>query len=94
MKFNNIVKSKGSVINLVTTDDHPELKPSLKITRGATVHFVNLSCCSQDQGAAVNGHRNGVISIGIQARVVFMHNHALSGAAITLGNRGIVVTVA
>ena len=70
------VYSSGTAVFLRTT--HPELKSSLNITTGATVYFVNLT--SNNYGGAVYGE-DGVISIGVKAKVVFMHNVAAYGGA-------------
>ena len=71
---------------------HPEFKPLLNITTGATVYFVNLIC--SNNGGAVYGE-NGMIHIGAKTKVVFMHNVAderggtvqLMIGTITFGNK-------
>ena len=81
--------SSGTAVFLRIT--HPELKSSLNITTGATVYFVNLT--SNNYGGAVYGE-NGVISIGVKAKVVFMHNEAIyDGGAVLLKTGTIIVGI-
>ena len=80
--INTSLNSSGTAVFLKNT--YPELKPSLNITAGATVYFVNLTCSWA--GGAVYGE-NGMIHIGAKAKVVFMHNVADRwGGAVYLTN--------
>ena len=84
------IYSSGTAVFLRIT--HPEFKPLLNITTGATVYFVNLTC--NNDGGAVYGE-NGMIHIGAKTKVVFMHNIAderggavqLMIGTITFGNK-------
>ena len=67
--------SLGTAVYLETTQS--EIKSSLKITTGATVCFVNLTCSGY--GGAVYG-QNAMMHIGAKARVVFVNNTAFCGA--------------
>ena len=81
--------SSGTAVYLETT--HPELKSSLKITTGATVYFVNLTC--NNYGGAVSGNY-ATMHIGAKARVVFMNNSAdFLGGAVSIQDGMITVGV-
>ena len=75
----------GRAVFLGTT--HSDLKSSLIITTGATVHFVNLTCSNDSictgGGGAVSGH-NAMLHIGAKARVVFTSNSAHWGGAVSM----------
>ena len=74
----SISNSSSRAVYLETTQS--EIKSSLKITRGATVCFVNLTCGGC--GGTVYG-KNAMMHIGDKARVVFMNNAAAySGGAV------------
>ena len=57
------IYSSGTAVFLRIT--HPEFKPLLNITTGATVYFVNLTC--SNMGGAVYGE-NGMIHISAKQR--------------------------
>ena len=78
--------SSGTALFLMTT--HPDLKSSLSIKKGATVHFVNLT--SNNDGGAIFTN-NGVINIDTKAAVVFMQNKATmrGGAVSVVGNKSL-----
>ena len=86
---NRHMNSSGTAVFLRTT--HSELKSSLIITAGATVYFVNLAC--NNCGGAVYGENGVILSIGVEAKVVFMQNVAYSGGAVCLKNGTIVVGI-
>ena len=80
----------GTAIFLRTI--HSELKSSLNITTGATVYFVNLTNHHSNLNGGAVYAENGVISIGVKAKVVFMHNVAShSGGAVYLKTGTIIV---
>ena len=96
-RTNSIIKSHSSTVTLIGnvnfTDSvtaifldtiHPELKSSINITASSVVFFINLQ--SKKHGGAVYGE-NGIIHIGVKARVVYMHNGATGyGGAVYLRN--------
>ena len=87
--FHSSTYSSGTAVFLRTNVYHPEFKSSLIIATGATVYFVNLT--SNNHGGAVYGE-NGVISFGVETRVVFMNNVAkFNGGAICMTNGMIIV---
>ena len=80
--INRPLYSSGTAVFLRTT--HPEFNSLLNITTGATVYFVNLT--SSNKGGAVYGE-DGVMSIGVKAKVVLMHNvAAFHGGAVYVVN--------
>ena len=86
--INQPLHSSGTAVFLRTT--HPELKSSLNITTGSTVYFTNLSC--SNYGGAVYAE-NATIHISIRARVVFMHNTATYGGAISLRYHATIILI-